>query len=1004
MALKAAFVGIDKYQDARIRDLTGARRDATALWALFCDTLPRIEAELITDDDATLAAIRRVLDATLGVASPDDTVILFFSGHGTRNHRLVAHDTRRDDILNTTVPMAELAERFRASQARAVLCILDCCFSGGAPARVVEDSPIPRDTDITLDSLAGTGRILIAASNIDEPAYEVPNRRHGILTIGLLQALQSSDATVNITEAMADVMDYVRAEAGRLGVVQTPVLFGYVEGGLALPALRPGERYYAAFPEQRSARVSHALDDLRQFGLPVEVLEEWKRQFPAGLNNLQVQAVNDHGALIGESLLVVAPTSSGKTFIGEMAAVKAVVEGRKAAFLLPYKALTSEKYDQFSRLYGSRLGMRIIRCTGDYLDQTGAFVRGKYDLATLTYEMFLNLVVGNPGALNQIGLVVLDEGQFVTDPGRGITVELLLTYLLTKRQKGIAPQLIVLSAVIGNVNAFDSWLRCRALVTTERPIPLVEGVLDRTGAFQCVDTSGNIQLIQLLPPGAVQVRRDKPSAQDVIVPLARILVEQGEKVIVFRNQKGRAEGCARYLAQDLGLPPAADVIQRLPQHDLPSTSADLRQCLNGGTAFHDTNLTREEKAVVEQAFREADSTVRVLAATTTLAAGINTPASTVILAEQEFIGEDGRPFTVAEYKNMAGRAGRLGFREEGKAIILADTVHEREVLFHKYVLGRLEPFESSFRLENISTWIVRLLAQVDRVPRAEVVGLLTNTYGGYLAAQQNPKWPQELAAHLEKLMGRTIALGLVEVDGEYVRLTLLGRACGRSALSFESAMRLVELMRSIPVSLLTAENLMALLQMMPESDSGYTPMYKRGNAEAARPGQAADRYGSEIVRLLQKFADDHFDYYARCKRAAVLWDWVRGVPIETIEQQYSANPYFSRIGHGDIRKFADNTRFHLRSAAEIVALVYIRDAPDEQEIEVLLRQLEIGLPTDGLDLLSLPVSLSRGECLALYNAGMKTAQSVWASEPATIQGILGQLRAQMLLALRPNGT
>src|SRR5206468_9752020 len=115
-----------------------------------------------------------------------------------------------------------------------------------------------------------------------------------------------------------------------------------------------------------------------------------------------------------------------------------------------------------------------------------------------------------------------------------------------------------------------------------------------------------------------------------------------------------------------------------------------------GTAFHNTNLIREEREVVERTFRDPAGGIRVLAATTTVAAGINTPASTVILAEQEFIGEDGRPFTVAEYKNMAGRAGRLGFREQGKSIILADTGYEREQLFAKYVKGTTEPLRSSF--------------------------------------------------------------------------------------------------------------------------------------------------------------------------------------------------------------------------------------------------------------------------------------------------------------------
>src|SRR6202020_1532252 len=117
---------------------------------------------------------------------------------------------------------------------------------------------------------------------------------------------------------------------------------------------------------------------------------------------------------------------------------------------------------------------------------------------------------------------------------------------------------------------------------------------------------------------------------------------------------------------------------------------------------------RAEREAVERAFRSSEGAIHVLGSTTTLAAGINTPASTVILAEQEFIGEDGRPFTVAEYKNMAGRAGRLGYNETGKAIILAETPIERARLFQKYVLGTPEEVKSSFQQGQLPTWILRL--------------------------------------------------------------------------------------------------------------------------------------------------------------------------------------------------------------------------------------------------------------------------------------------------------
>src|SRR5205807_4274259 len=139
-------------------------------------------------------------------------------------------------------------------------------------------------------------------------------------------------------------------------------------------------------------------------------------------------------------------------------------------------------------------------------------------IALLTYEMFLNLSISLPFVLNNTGLVVLDEAQFITDPVRGITVELLLTNLILARQREVTPQLLVLSAVIGDSNHFETWLGCTKLVTTERPILLIEGVLDRNGTFKYV-VLGDIKQEQMLSPREIVVRKSKPQAQDVIVPL-----------------------------------------------------------------------------------------------------------------------------------------------------------------------------------------------------------------------------------------------------------------------------------------------------------------------------------------------------------------------------------------------------------------------------------------------------------------------------------------------------
>lgn len=984
--IRAAFIGIDRYTDPLVGDLTGAVRDATALWAVLSDSIPGMNTSLLVNEQASLATVNALLDETLGKAGPDDTVILSFAGHGTTDHRLVVADTQAADLVGTTLSMQDLATRFRESKARSVLLLLDCCFSGGASARVLDIGLTPRDPVIPLADVSGKGRILFAASSPTEPALEDPQTRHGLFTKAVLDCLLGATETVSIVGLVDQVVKLVRADAARFGYEQTPVMFGLVEGELSFPACHKGDNYRAAFPEYATIKTTGDIQELAAYGLPQEAVSAWSERFISGLNPLQIAAVNDHGVLNGQSLLVIAPTSAGKTFVGEMAAVKAIAEGKKAVFLLPYKALVNEKFEDFSALYGERLGLRIARCSGDWQDQVGDVLRGKYDIAFFTYEKFLSMAVAMPHLLNQIGLVVLDEAQFITEPGRGMVVELLLTNLVSARQRGVQPQLITLSAVIGDTNGFDRWLDCGLLMTTGRPVPLAEGVLDRSGVWTFKDATGT-HSAQLLDRFSIQQRGKKPSSQDVIVPLVRHLVSSGEKVIVFRNARGPASGCAEYLARELGFAAAQDVIDALPEGDPSVMSERLNNALQGGVAFHNGDLTRDERVAVERGFRRPDGGIHVLVATSTVAAGVNTPASTVVIVETAFPGAGPTPYTVAQFKNMAGRAGRLGFETQGKAIVIVDTGQERNAVFRRYVEGRPEAIASSFDPNEPGTWVIRLLAQVKKgVARTAVVDLVANTYGGYLAALRDPQWRVRMTDTLERLLNRMIADGLIEQEGENLRLTMLGNACGESPLRLESAMRLVELVRQTNREDCTIENLLALVESLPERDEDYTPQMRNG--EPRWQQEASSRFGMGIMRSLRHRATSDKEFYGRCKRALVVRDWIAGVPTSDIETRYSSNA-FVRVGHGDIRGYADGARFLLESALRIAAIV-LEQAHTPEEVDVLLRRLDLGLPTEALALTQLPLALTRGELLALFRAGVLLIDQLKTLSHGELEGLIGR--------------
>lgn len=993
MSVRGIFIGINKHTDPYIGELGGACDDARALWALFSDNIPDLESRLLLDDVATVASSRRAILGALSEALVDDVVILTFAGHGSANGRLVFSDTSLADLDNSTLPMSELADAFAGSKARVILCVLDCCFSGQAPARVLETEGTPRSFS-PYEGIFGEGRVLLAACGPAESAWEQPGSGHGVLTYAIIQALTNSELTsVTFPEIAGAIIGAARVAAQQMGRTQTPEFLGHIQGGLTFPRFERGENYLAAFPELGITKVGGDFAEFEHLGFPPEVVDIWKKDFPQGLNPLQLSAVNDYGVLAGNSLLVVAPTSSGKTLVGELASAQTVASGKKAVFLLPYRALVNEKYEDFSARYGSA-GLRVARCSGDASDGVSSVMTGRYDIAFFTYEMFLNIALGSPKVLSQLGLVVVDEGQFITDPNRGITVELILAMLLRNREIGIKPQLLVLSAVIGSLNGFDQWLQLPVLRTDVRPVPLIEGVLDRSGTFQSVGVDAIVRKEQLLEYREIRQRRDKPSSQDVIVPLAKKLIGNGEKIIVFRNVRGPAQGCAAYLADELGLPPASSVLAALPERDLSTASRHLRRCLEGGTAFHNTNLLRAEREAVERGYRDRNGGIHALAATTTLAAGINTPASTVILAENNFVGEDGRPFTVAEYKNMAGRAGRLGWNETGKAIILAETPMERAQLFHKYVLGAPEDVRSSFQQKDLATWTLRLLSQVRAVRADDIPQLLVNTFGGYTASRSNPDWVTRVSSDVATLVERMLKLGLAEMQDDMVHLTLLGKACGSSSLAFESSLRLVGLLRETNIAV-DEISILALIQVLEEMDSAHVSIFKRGRGESTRVSDASARYGIEAVRSLQRFAADEFAYWQRCKRAAILYDWLDGTEVEEIERRYSYTPFQGNVSYGDIVRVADATRFHLRSAHQIFAVMY----PEKPELlaglSELLDRLELGLPANALPLTEI-TGLSRGQYLALLQRECRTPSDVDAIPYATLVEIVGEIGAVLI--------
>ena len=149
---------------------------------------------------------------------------------------------------------------------------------------------------------------------------------------------------------------------------------------------------------------------------------------------------------------------------------------------------------------------------------------------------------------------------------------------------------------------------------------------------------------------------------------------------------------------------------------------------------------------------------------------------------------------------------------------------------------------------------------------------------------------------------------------------------------------------------------------------------------------------------MQHYRADQFVFWGRCKRAAMLFDWVEGLPVEAIEKHYSTTPFQGSIGYGNLMTIAEATRFHLRSAHQIISTL----VPDRPEflmgLDDLLTRLEFGLPKDLLELTQVRPRLSRGQCLALARAGATTLAALEALDADILRTCVGAATA---LQMRP---
>jgi len=222
------------------------------------------------------------------------------------------------------------------------------------------------------------------------------------------------------------------------------------------------------------------LGDLNRFGISERIIEVWRKRQGELLLPIQRRAIRD-GLLDRAAAdqkrrnrVISAPTSSGKSFCAELAAARALGEQRRVVMLFPLRSLAEEKFRLFRRTY-KPLGIKCLILTGDHQEYDRAFAAGDYHIALAIHEKFDLALTNRLDLLRNIGLVVVDEIQMISESGRGAGLERLLTKILASAYR---PEIIALSAVLGErrIEPLIDWLDADLVEESARPRDLIRGI------------------------------------------------------------------------------------------------------------------------------------------------------------------------------------------------------------------------------------------------------------------------------------------------------------------------------------------------------------------------------------------------------------------------------------------------------------------------------------------------------------------------------------------------
>lgn len=682
----------------------------------------------------------------------------------------------------------------------------------------------------------------------------------------------------------------------------------------------------------------------KKYDLPQSVAESLELDGVSGLFPPQISAI-EHGVLNGRSLVLSIPTAAGKTLIAELCMLKATLnnnEHSRCLYVVPLRALASEKYEEFKKRY-EKLGLKIGIATGDFNASSESLSR--YQILIATSEKIDSLLRFRARWLTDfLSVLVLDEIHLIDDDDRGPTLEILAARI---KQLNPKVQILGLSATISNAEQIAKWLKAELVASSWRPVPLKEGV-----AFndKVIFSDGKIKFIK------------KVSAENLTNLVIDTLEARGQS-LVFVNSRRSTQAAARLLSKNVYELLSEQEKQKLNLlaksisgsfEESTKISFKLAELIKMGVAFHHAGLLYQHRKLVEDNFK--NNLIKVICSTPTLAAGVNLPARTVIIRDfKRYEAGLGSAFIPTfEYKQCAGRAGRPKYDKFGEAILLAKTTSEMNTLFEKYVNAKPEPITS--KLDNEATLRFHILSSIASGYLYDVKGCFEFMAHTFLSYQKRTHNLIEMIGKVFEFLEKE---KMIERQGFRFFATAFGSSISRLYIDPLSGIVLRDGLNKVAENKLSQA--LALLQLVCKTPDMDTLALNKKDYTAL--DEFIARNSQELLFLPEDLEsqEDYLGYFAEIKTVAMLISWINEEKEDFICDNFG-------VGPGDIRRHIDAAEWLLYSATVIAELFHQKDLVFC--LENLRKRVVYGIKEELLELVSLK-GVGRVRARSLFRKGYK---------------------------------